>query len=87
MEKIRANWDEIIKICDIYVPVPDSIRDTLKKAGAIFTPKQLGIDREVFRESFIAAKDIRKRYGVLQLLEDMGMLEEAASHITGIYYN
>lgn len=87
LEKIIANWDEIIKICDLFVPEPDSIRETLKKAGAIFTPRQLGIDKEVFRESLIAAKDVRKRYGVLQLLEDVGMLEEAASYITGIYYN
>ena len=87
MEKIMANWNEIKKICELYVPEPDSIRDTLKKAGAIYTPKQLGLDREVFRESFIAAKDVRKRYGVLQLLEDLGMLEEAASHVAGIYYS
>ena len=87
MEKIMDNWDEIKNICDLFVPVPDSIRDTLKKAGAIFTPKQLGINREVFRESFIAAKDVRKRYGVLQLLEDVGMLEEAANHVTKIYYD
>jgi len=87
MEKIRANWDQIKKICDCFVPNPDVIRGTLKKAGAVFTPQQLGIDRETFRESFIAAKDVRKRYGVLQLLEDMGMLEEVANHVTGIYYD
>ena len=86
MEKIRDHWGEILKLCDLYVPEPDSIKDTLKKAGAIFTPQQLGLDREAFRDSFIAAKDVRKRYGVLQLLEDMGMLEEAASYVTGVYY-
>lgn len=87
METIMANWGEIKRVCECLVPEPDFIRDILKKAGAIFTPQQLGLDRKVFRESFIAAKDIRKRYGVLQLLEDLGMLEEAASHVTGIYYN
>jgi len=87
MENIRAHWDEILKICELYVPEPDSIRDTLRKAGAISTPKQLGIDRAAFKQSFIAAKDVRKRYGVLQLLEDMGMLEEVARYITAIYYD
>ena len=83
---IRAHWEEIIKLSHALVPAPEAIRDTLKRAGAISTPQQLGIKREVFRDSFIAAKDIRKRYGVLQLLEDVGMLEEAANHVTDIYY-
>lgn len=48
---------------------------------------QLGIDRELFIKSFIAAKDIRRRYGVLQLLEDIGKLEEAAEAIANIYYS
>ena len=87
MAKIRAHWKEIIKLSRLLVPEPDAIRDTLKKAGAIYTPQQLGLDREAFRDSLIAAKDIRKRYGVLQLLEDVGVLEEAANHITGIYYS
>lgn len=87
MLKIMAHWDEIIERSYLLVPEPDAIRDTLKRAGAIYTPQQLGLDREAFRDSFIAAKDIRKRYGVLQLLEDVGLLEEAANHITGIYYN
>jgi glycerol-1-phosphate dehydrogenase [NAD(P)+] len=55
-----------------------------KKSGAFYHPKQLGIDRDTFKKSFIAAKDIRKRFGVLQLLEDIGMLEKAAEDITYI---
>ena len=87
MNKIFSNWEHIKKICDECVPEPEKIINTLKKAGAICSPKELGLDKELFRKSFIAAKDIRNRYGILQLLEDIGMLSEAASYITNIYYN
>lgn len=87
MYKILSNWDNIKKVCDIGVPEPEKIIDTLKKTGAIWSPMELGIDKELFRKSFIVAKDIRKRYGILQLLEDIGILEETADYITNIYYN
>ena len=87
MHKIIANWDNIKKVCDNSVPEPTQIINTLKKAGAIWNPKELGLDRELFKISFIAAKDIRNRYGILQLLEDIGKLEEVANYITNIYYN
>jgi len=86
MLRIMAHWDEILEQSEVLVPEPEAIRETLIRAGAIYTPQQLGLDREAFRDSFIAAKDIRKRYGVLQLLEDVGLLEEAASYITDIYF-
>jgi len=86
MDKIIAHWDNIKNICDIFVPKPEDIINTLKKAGAVWNPREVGLDKEMFRKSFIAAKDMRNRYGILQLLEDIGKLDEAASYITNIYY-
>jgi len=86
INKIVSNWDVIKEICDVNVPEPEEIIKTLKKAGAVWNPKELGLDKELFRKSFIAAKDMRNRYGILQLLEDIGMLDEAANYITNIYY-
>ena len=87
MKKIVSNWNGIKKICDVNVPDPEKIIATLKKAGAVWNPKDIGLDKELFRKSLIAAKDMRNRYGILQLLEDIGMLDEAASYITNIYYH
>ena len=87
MHKIFTKWDSIKNICDVNVPEPEEIIKTLKKAGAVWNPKELGLGKELFRKSLIAAKDMRNRYGILQLLEDIGMLEGAASYITNIYYN
>ncbi|MGV8983611.1 sn-glycerol-1-phosphate dehydrogenase [Clostridium sp.] len=87
MDKIFTNWVHIKKICDVNVPEPMEIIKTLKKAGAVWNPRDLGLSKELFKKSLIAAKDMRNRYGILQLLEDVGMLEEAASYISNIYYN
>jgi glycerol-1-phosphate dehydrogenase [NAD(P)+] len=87
MEKIVDNWDRILELCDKYLPEPDSVRGILKDVGAITSPAEMGIDRELFKQSFIAAKDIRMRYGILQLMEDIGVLEEAAEAIADIYYS
>jgi len=87
MNIIFTKWDEIKKICDVNVPNPKEVIKTLKKAGAVWNPKELGLSKELFRKSFIAAKDMRNRYGILQLLEDIGMLEAAATYIANIYYD
>lgn len=87
MDKIFMDWPHIKKICDVNVPEPKEIIKTLKKAGAVWNPRDLGLSKELFKKSLIAAKDMRNRYGILQLLEDIGMLDEAASYISNIYYN
>ena len=86
MQNIVSNWEDIKNICDVFVPKPEEIINTLKKAGAVWNPSELELDKETFRKSFIAAKDMRNRYGILQLLEDIGMLDGAADYITNIYY-
>ena len=86
MKNIVANWYNIKDICSQFLPSPETIVEIMEQAGAIYNPGELGLDRETFKKSFIAAKDIRNRYGVLQLLEDIGMLEEAAEEIADIYY-
>ncbi|MBU3111203.1 sn-glycerol-1-phosphate dehydrogenase [Clostridium lacusfryxellense] len=86
MNKIVSNWDAIKKVCDVNVPEPEEIIKTLKKAGAVWNPSEVGLSKELFRKSFIAAKDMRNRYGIMQLLEDIGMLDAAADYITNIYY-
>lgn len=87
MDKIMANWPEILKIGKELLPEFKEVEATMKSSGAIFNPKDLGIDRELLRKSIIVAKDVRKRYGILQLLEDIGVLDEVANIITKKYYD
>jgi glycerol-1-phosphate dehydrogenase [NAD(P)+] len=88
MQCIIDNWDRILELEDKYLPGQhDDIKSILSDVGAITSPQEMGINRELFKRCFIAAKDIRMRYGVLQLLEDIGKLDEAAEAIANIYYS
>lgn len=68
------------------VPDPEQIIELLKSAGCCYDPKLLGIDREVFRNSILHAKEIRPRYTVLHLAQKLGLLERAADELTEFYY-
>lgn len=87
VKNLVDKWDKVKEVCDLFLPSADSIRSVLIEAGAVYRPFELGLNKELFKKSFIAAKDIRKRYGILQLLEDVGKLEEAAEVIAEKYYN
>jgi len=86
MNDIITNWEQLCDKVFLATPSPEAYRAILARAGAALTPLDLGLDRETFRLSIITAKDIRERYGVLQLLEDLGILEETADRIADRYY-
>ncbi len=71
---------------DFELPTPEYVIEQLKNAGSICDPKTLGIEKEVFRNSVIHAKEIRPRYTVLQLAQDKGVLEKVAEELTELYY-
>ncbi len=71
---------------DIETPDPMVIRGLLKAAGAKDNPFDLGIDKKVFTESILHAKEIRPRYTVLHLAEKLGILEPVALELTDMFY-
>lgn len=68
------------------VPAPEDLIRLLKSGGCYYSPKDLGIDKEVFRSSILHAKEIRPRYTILHLAEEIGILEQAADELTELYY-
>ena len=83
---IVDKWEQLQAAVFSTLPSPVEYRNMMRSAGILLTPADLQLDRESFRLSLIVAKDVRQRYGVLQLLEDMGILEETAAMITAKYY-
>jgi hypothetical protein len=58
----------------------------LESAGAMISPKEVGIDRDLFYRSLMEANTVRKRYSVFQYAKDKGRLEEIAGIITERIY-
>ena len=87
MNLIIKNWDRLVKSVYNSLPTADEYRDILLAAGALYNPKDMAIDRNLFKDSLMVSKEIRNRYGIIQLLDDLGLLEEAAELITSKYYD
>lgn len=67
-------------------PSADEIKALLEKGGAPTSPKEIGIDRELFRQSLLKGYTVRPRYSVMQFAKDNGRLEEIAEKITKEIY-
>lgn len=68
-------------------PSPEEIRKLLTIGGAPTSPKEIGIDRELFRQSLLKGYNVRPRYSIMQFAKDNGRLEEIAEQITKEIYD
>ena len=74
---IRENLDKILKIIKD-VPKTQEIIEILKSVGAPYTPAQVGIDEKMLVDCIKMAKEVRTRYTILNLLSDIGVLDDFA---------
>ncbi len=70
--KILTNWPTLKKWVIKNVPTPAQIRNILKEAGAPVTPQEIGINAVELDIALQNAKEIRQRYTVFRLAEDLG---------------
>lgn len=91
-EKVRKNADEGVsarrkiiaehreELLELAASLPDAgeIKALLEKIDAPSLPKEIGVPPEMVVNSILYAKELRNRYGLLQLLFDTGRLDYAA---------
>jgi len=82
---IKSKWNDIIRIIKKIVPNVREIESILQKVDAPINHLQVGIDNNIVLNSVIFAKEIRNRYTVLQLLWDLGLLEEFALYVCNYF--
>lgn len=73
----------VMELC----PRHEEIEALLQKGGAPYRPDQIGISRELFRQSLLNGYTVRPRYSVMQFAKDHGRLEEIAEKITAELYD
>ena len=69
-------------VARVQAPDPDMLRTLYAKAGSALHPAQLGISRDVFKESLNNGYRIRPRYTIFNFTKDHGMLPEIAAIVT-----
>jgi len=86
MERMVSRWDRVRDEVLANAMDFDTYREVMESAGAEWHPRQMGLDKEGFIRMIVLAKEIRTRYGILQVLEDAGVLAEAAAWAADRYY-
>lgn len=81
LELLKEKWSELKSACEKQLISPDEAMDRLKAVGAPHHPELIKIDWDRFRRTHFQAQMIRSRYTVLDILVDLGLLEEVVERL------
>lgn len=84
LEVIEKNWDDIRDLAGT-APAASEIYHVLEELKAAKIPADVGIPGEYVYDSIRYGKELRDRYTILQLMWDIGKLEEAAEKLVTKY--
>lgn len=76
VETMKENWEEIQKTIEEGLPKVEEVKQLLESLDAPVHPDQVGLSLELVKEGIQAAKEVRDRYTLLQILWDLGLEEE-----------
>ena len=79
--------DEIPDAAKKLAPSRGYVEGLLKTVGAPVSPKEIGIDRDLFYQSLLDGYKVRDRYSVLDLAVEQGKMQEIAEKITHRFYD
>ncbi|HEX2186583.1 MAG TPA: sn-glycerol-1-phosphate dehydrogenase, partial [Chloroflexota bacterium] len=83
LERLKAAWPALRARLRAQLLPPDEVRRLLGAAGCPTEPGQIGLTPEEVRASFGAARQIRRRYTVLDLAAETGHLAPALEALFG----
>jgi glycerol-1-phosphate dehydrogenase [NAD(P)+] len=78
---ICTNWQSLWEGLQEILRPSQQIRETLKAAGCPTTMAELGLGPQHMEFAFLAAREIRARYTVLDFAADLGMLESSRDQV------
>lgn len=84
--RIEKYWPELVRVMYSLPPVT-KIEGMLSELGAPINPAQVGVDYQTVVDSIIVAKEVRDRYSLLQLLWDLGIVDEMAVKVADYFKN
>ncbi len=75
-EKLGALWPELRQELLAFQVPAATLHTALRASGGPTTAGELGLDVEVYRDAVLHAREIRRRFSVLDLAEDAGLLAD-----------
>ena len=83
---IKNNLQAILKIATA-LPSPEDIADMIKAVNAPVRPSDINLRIDTLYDSIVYARDRKKTFTILQLLGNLGYLEEFAKHVNKYFAN
>jgi glycerol-1-phosphate dehydrogenase [NAD(P)+] len=77
IESLRSKWEILQEEVAAALPAPSIISDRFEKVGVIYRPEQFGFSREFLRRAVLCSKEMRDRYTLLTLLDELMILESS----------
>lgn len=80
IDAMERNWPAIEALLR-GLPSSDYVAELLKGLGSPSLPAEIGVDNALLKDTFLYCKEIRARYTILQMLWDLGVLEDVADTV------
>jgi glycerol-1-phosphate dehydrogenase [NAD(P)+] len=80
--KIKEKWHSDIKPIIDDVPAIGDVLKLIELAGYDYSPKSLGLTVEEMNTALNYAMEVRPRYTVFRLMDDLGLLKESAAKVS-----
>ncbi|PYI56242.1 iron-containing alcohol dehydrogenase [Paenibacillus flagellatus] len=84
--KLIGRWPELKRRLEAIVALAPDVAGLLREVGAPVDPLEIGVTREELVDALRVAKEVRNRYTVLQLADQLGVLDRYAGDIAAELY-
>ena len=81
IERIKRTWPSLRRRLADYLIHFEAMKAMLLSAGMATDPAAVGIDRAYHRKTLVGSRLIRRRYTILDFLEETGRFDEAVDHV------
>ena len=81
LEMVQEVWPELREKLAEQLMGAGEIKEMLQAAGCPTTPTEIGLDWDAFKATYSRAQTIRKRYTVLDLATETGILDECVDEL------
>ena len=77
-EKLAALWPELRKELQAFQVPAETLKTALVASGGAATAAEMGLDVGFYRQAVLNAREIRRRFSVLDVMADAGLLADFA---------
>lgn len=81
IEQLEEKWDDVVALISSQLPASQQIVQLLEDMDAPTQSEAIGVSGQMVKDSIVYAKEIRNRYGLLQILFDLDLIENFSIEI------